>query len=207
MVTTIYDSSRAAGSPRRTDPLRLGSRALGANGSVSLKRARARPKAETVSLKPCSSLQPDGLRRRRRDSNPRYPYEYAGFQNRCLKPLGHSSKSRIPGAAWIALEFSVVTWRVGLSKQRRGTRGCGSSDTRVADGQPREDSQIQGNGRDSGLARGLLKGVTNRRGCRWRFSANERFGKYTMGCDERARRGDVRDWVLVRGRGLQQHAR
>ena len=35
--------------------------------------------------------------RRRRDSNPRYPYEYAGFQNRCLKPLGHSSKSR---GAW-----------------------------------------------------------------------------------------------------------
>ena len=29
--------------------------------------------------------------RRRRDSNPRYPCEYAGFQNRCLKPLGHSS--------------------------------------------------------------------------------------------------------------------
>ena len=28
-----------------------------------------------------------------RDSNPRYPYEYAGFQNRCLKPLSHPSES------------------------------------------------------------------------------------------------------------------
>ena len=27
------------------------------------------------------------------DSNPRYPCGYAGFQDRCLKPLGHPSKS------------------------------------------------------------------------------------------------------------------
>ena len=39
-----------------------------------------------------SASSRSGLRRRRRDSNPRYPCEYAGFQNRCLKPLGHSSK-------------------------------------------------------------------------------------------------------------------
>ncbi len=26
------------------------------------------------------------------DSNPRYPCRYAGFQDRCLKPLGHPSK-------------------------------------------------------------------------------------------------------------------
>ena len=26
-----------------------------------------------------------------RDSNPRNPYEFAGFQNRCLKPLSHPS--------------------------------------------------------------------------------------------------------------------
>ena len=26
-----------------------------------------------------------------RDSNPRYPCEHAGFQDRCLKPLGHPS--------------------------------------------------------------------------------------------------------------------
>ncbi len=32
--------------------------------------------------------------RRRRDSNPRNPYEFAGFQNRCLEPLGHSSGDR-----------------------------------------------------------------------------------------------------------------
>jgi hypothetical protein len=28
-----------------------------------------------------------------RDSNPRNPYEFAGFQNRCLKPLSHPSES------------------------------------------------------------------------------------------------------------------
>ena len=30
------------------------------------------------------------------DSNPRYPCGHAGFQDRCLKPLGHPSK---PGIA------------------------------------------------------------------------------------------------------------
>ena len=33
------------------------------------------------------------LQRRRRDSNPWYRYRYGGFQNRCLRPLGHSSGS------------------------------------------------------------------------------------------------------------------
>src|SRR5262249_50682209 len=35
---------------------------------------------------------PQGCRRRRRDSNPWYSCPYGGFQNRCLRPLGHSSK-------------------------------------------------------------------------------------------------------------------
>lgn len=30
-----------------------------------------------------------------RDSNPRNPYEFAGFQNRCLKPLSHPSFSSL----------------------------------------------------------------------------------------------------------------
>ena len=34
-----------------------------------------------------------GRRRRRRDSNPRGPLDPAGFQDRCLQPLGHSSGS------------------------------------------------------------------------------------------------------------------
>ena len=41
--------------------------------------------------------------RSRWDSNPRYPCEYGGFQDRCLKPLGHRSggrpASRARGAA------------------------------------------------------------------------------------------------------------
>ena len=35
--------------------------------------------------------------RKRRDSNPRYPFRYVGFQDRCHQPLGHSSAlSKIP---------------------------------------------------------------------------------------------------------------
>ena len=32
------------------------------------------------------------FKRTERDSNPRYPFGYAGFQDRCLKPLGHPSQ-------------------------------------------------------------------------------------------------------------------
>jgi hypothetical protein len=34
--------------------------------------------------------------RRERDSNPRYPFGYAGFQDRCHQPLGHLSAARSP---------------------------------------------------------------------------------------------------------------
>jgi hypothetical protein len=33
--------------------------------------------------------------RRGRDSNPRYPFGYAGFQDRCHQPLGHLSSKII----------------------------------------------------------------------------------------------------------------
>ena len=33
------------------------------------------------------------LSRRERDSNPRYPYEYTGFQDRLIRPLWHLSKT------------------------------------------------------------------------------------------------------------------
>lgn len=33
--------------------------------------------------------------RRERDSNPRYPFEYAGLANLCLQPLGHLSNSSL----------------------------------------------------------------------------------------------------------------
>src|ERR1700704_6662209 len=34
----------------------------------------------------------NGFWRKGWDSNPRYPCRHAGFQDRCLKPLGHPSK-------------------------------------------------------------------------------------------------------------------
>ena len=38
-----------------------------------------------------SAATTDAYWRKGWDSNPRYPCRYAGFQDRCLKPLGHPS--------------------------------------------------------------------------------------------------------------------
>lgn len=54
--------------------------------------------------------------RKRWDSNPRYPCGHAGFQDRCLKPLGHPSKSGIQARnaspEWLSLNV------VGRARQR-----------------------------------------------------------------------------------------
>ena len=50
--------------------------------------------------------------RKRWDSNPRYGLPYGGFQDRCLKPLGHSS---------VALRFALA----GRLVKRRGAGGAG----------------------------------------------------------------------------------
>src|SRR5262249_12877221 len=56
---------------------------------------------------PCRSERFE-LWRRRRDSNPRWPCDHAGFQNRCLQPLGHSSeKNGFATSSWLS---GVVDW-------------------------------------------------------------------------------------------------
>jgi hypothetical protein len=49
------------------------------------------------------------------DSNPRYPCRHAGFQDRCLKPLGHPSSSGIQGLSRDA----------SMAKERTGDRDFG----------------------------------------------------------------------------------
>src|SRR6202011_5194494 len=44
------------------------------------------------------------------DSNPRYPCRHAGFQDRCLKPLGHPSVSGISIAYRRPLSNAMRTW-------------------------------------------------------------------------------------------------
>jgi hypothetical protein len=47
--------------------------------------------------------------RRGRDSNPRYPFGYAGFQDRCHQPLGHLSG---PFSFTISLAFSNPLFQI-----------------------------------------------------------------------------------------------
>jgi hypothetical protein len=44
------------------------------------------------------------------DSNPRYPCRHAGFQDRCLKPLGHPSSSRRSGTYRKPPANAMRTW-------------------------------------------------------------------------------------------------
>jgi hypothetical protein len=62
----------------------------------------------------------EGKWRRRWDSNPRYALAHAGFQDRCLRPLGHSSGLRL------------------------GYAGAGDSERRVLPPSPREKLRVLG---------------------------------------------------------------
>jgi hypothetical protein len=62
-----------------------------------------------------------GSNRMRWDSNPRYAYTYGGFQDRCLKPLGHSS--RCAQAYFISLPPQTLSGRAPANKRVRATYG------------------------------------------------------------------------------------
>src|ERR1700680_793026 len=53
------------------------------------------------------------------DSNPRYPCRHAGFQDRCLKPLGHPSVFRIQG-----LSRDVPGTKEATAARLLPKRGC-----------------------------------------------------------------------------------
>ena len=48
-------------------------------------------KSKTENVETARLDRPSNRWRRGRDSNPRYPFGYAGFQDRCHQPLGHLS--------------------------------------------------------------------------------------------------------------------
>ena len=56
--------------------------------------------------------------RKRWDSNPRYGFPHAGFQDRFLKPLGHSSLRRsievMPGSGFPGQNLSISLSRLAL---------------------------------------------------------------------------------------------
>ncbi len=52
--------------------------------------------------------------RRRRDLNPRYPFGHSGFQDRRLKPLGHSSEEGEFSLSWSAWQRDPEKNRCGL---------------------------------------------------------------------------------------------
>src|SRR6185437_6204881 len=56
------------------------------------------------------------------DSNPRYPCRYAGFQDRCLKPLGHPSTDRpaVNRAGGLALLGTPSQWCNAATLARAG---------------------------------------------------------------------------------------
>ena len=64
----------------------------------------------------------NGCWRMGRDSNPRYPCEHAGFQDRCLKPLGHPSIQVTPRIR----RFRRNAWRRHAAKAAQAVAGLTS---------------------------------------------------------------------------------
>ena len=81
--------------------------------------------------------------RRRWDSNPRYGLPYAGFQDRCLKPLGHSSNALT----------GLHIWNRGIPENRRLRTICCRNAVRVGFYSPfrRRVNVLGGIGLRSGL--------------------------------------------------------
>src|SRR5271157_3469848 len=57
----------------------------------SVRHAELRPIPPILRAKTQSFSAPETCWRRERDSNPRYPFEYSGFQDRLFQPLTHPS--------------------------------------------------------------------------------------------------------------------
>ena len=85
---------RLEGGGYRRDHLRaLAQRVEVADGEVRIMGSKSRLLQALVANGSVNSVPIQGLKWRKGwDSNPRYPCGHAGFQDRCLKPLGHPSK-------------------------------------------------------------------------------------------------------------------
>ena len=92
---------RLEGGGYRRDHLRaLAQRVEVADGEVRIMGSKSRLLQALVANGSVNSVPIQGLKWRKGwDSNPRYPCGHAGFQDRCLKPLGHPSILCWSGAA------------------------------------------------------------------------------------------------------------
>ncbi len=92
-ATTARQRIRLEGGGYRRDHLRaLAQRVEVAEGEVRIMGSKSRLLQTLVAGSGVNSVPTQGLKwRRRRDSNPRYPCEYAAFRVRCIQPLCHFS--------------------------------------------------------------------------------------------------------------------
>lgn len=99
-ATTARQRIRLEGGGYRRDHLRaLAQRVEVAEGEVRIMGSKSRLLQTLVAGSGVNSVPTQGLKWRRGwDSNPRYSLLHAGFQDRCLKPLGHPSRQLISRA-------------------------------------------------------------------------------------------------------------
>ena len=87
-------SASKAAATRRDHLRSLAQRVEVANGEVRIMGSKTRLLQALTAKNGVNSAPIQGLRWRMGwDSNPRYAFTYGGFQDRCLKPLGHPSMS------------------------------------------------------------------------------------------------------------------
>ena len=95
-AATARDRIRLEGGGYRRDHLRaLAQRVEVAEGEVRIMGSKSRLLQTLVAGSGVNSVPTQGLKWRKGwDSNPRWACTHAGFQDRCLKPLGHPSVAR-----------------------------------------------------------------------------------------------------------------
>ncbi len=81
---------------------------LGELGRTSADYRTANSLVLRVNISSCGQMR-TALWRRGRDSNPRYPYEYAAFRVRCFQPLSHLSGSGVSAEeGWLVARASTL---------------------------------------------------------------------------------------------------
>src|SRR5690606_36736457 len=103
-AATARKRIRLEGGGYRRDHLRaLAQRVEVDTGEVRIMGSKSRLLQTLVANNSVNSVPTQGLKwRRGRDSNPRYPCEYAAFRVQCFQPLSHLSGARREAAAHIA---------------------------------------------------------------------------------------------------------
>jgi hypothetical protein len=125
--------SRSSGSP-----VRLFACDAGPNPVVSFVCAKAghRSRFRCISMTPAWLGKQRSSWRKGWDSNPRYPCGHAGFQDRCLKPLGHPSKhdrqtgfaeqaAKTRNSVPVPLSLHTCLWWRARCRQRRSSNPTG----------------------------------------------------------------------------------